>query len=90
MTLFSQWLWVILNAASDVICFTVALSIFSNLANHESQGWIMGVTGSIGAITWTIGGLIAGPLGYINIYVPLWTAGALCLMSFLLMLIYKL
>ncbi|MDR3477850.1 MAG: MFS transporter [Gammaproteobacteria bacterium] len=85
----AQWLWVILNAASDVICFTVALSIFSNLANHESQGWIMGVTGSIGAITWTIGGLIAGPLGYIAISVPLWTAGILCLISFWLMLIYQ-
>jgi DHA1 family tetracycline resistance protein-like MFS transporter len=85
----AQWLWVILNAASDVICFTVALSIFSNLANHESQGWIMGVTGALGAITWTIGGLIAGPLGYINISVPLWTAGGLCLISFFLMLIYK-
>ncbi|MBV9575381.1 MAG: hypothetical protein JO149_02020, partial [Gammaproteobacteria bacterium] len=82
-------LWVILNAASDVICFTVALSIFSNLANHESQGWIMGVTGSIGAITWTIAGLIAGPLGYTSIYTPLWVAGILCLISFGLMLVYK-
>lgn len=85
----AQWLWVILNAASDVICFTVALSIFSNLANHESQGWIMGVTGSIGAITWTIGGVIAGPLGYLSIYVPLWAAGILCLISFGLILIYR-
>lgn len=85
----AQWLWVIVNAASDVVCFTVALAIFSNLANHESQGWIMGVTGSIGAITWTIGGLIAGPLGYLNIYVPLWTAGILCFISFILMLIYN-
>ena len=85
----AQWLWVILNAMSDVICFTVALGIFSNLASKETQGWIMGVTGAIGAITWTIGGIIAGPLGYINIYVPLWTAGLLCLTSFLLMQIYK-
>lgn len=85
----AQWLWAILNASSDVICFTVALSIFSNLANRESQGWIMGVAGSIGAITWTIGGLIAGPLGYLSIYVPLWTAGILCFISFLLMIIYR-
>jgi DHA1 family tetracycline resistance protein-like MFS transporter len=85
----AQWLWVILNAASDVICYTVALGIFSNLANHESQGWIMGVSGSIGAITWAIGALIAGPLGYISIYTPLWTAGILCLMSFFLTLIYR-
>jgi predicted MFS family arabinose efflux permease len=85
----AQWLWAILNAASDVICFTIALSIFSNLANHESQGWIMGVIGSIGAMTWTIGGLIAGPLGYTSIYTPLWTAGILCFISFGLMLFYR-
>lgn len=85
----AQWLWVILNSASEVICFTVALSIFSNLANHESQGWIMGVTGSIGAITWVVGGFIAGPLGYINVNVPLWTAGILCLVSFFLMICYR-
>ncbi len=85
----AQWLWVILNAMSDVICFTVALGMFSNLADEDTQGWIMGVTGSIGALTWTVGGMIAGPLGYINIHVPLWTAGLLCMTSFLLMLIYK-
>lgn len=85
----AQWLWVILNAMSNVICYTVALSIFSNLADKDSQGWIMGVTGAIAAITWTVGGLIAGPLGYINIHVPLWTAGLLCFVSFLFMLIYK-
>jgi MFS family permease len=85
----SQWLWVILNATSDVICYTVSLTIFSNLANNEAQGWIMGVTGAIGAITWTVGGMIAGPLGYLRIDVPLWTAGLLCLVSFGLMLIYQ-
>lgn len=85
----SQWLWVILNATSDVICFTVALAIFSNLASHESQGWIMGVTGAIGALTWTVGGLIAGPLGYVSIHAPLWTAGILCLMSFILICFYQ-
>jgi hypothetical protein len=66
------------------------MKVFNHLrgaASHESQGWIMG--GVTGAITWAVGGLIAGPLGYINIYVPLWTAGVLCLMSFFLMLIYK-
>jgi MFS transporter, DHA1 family, tetracycline resistance protein len=85
----SQWLWVILNAAGDVICFTTSLAIFSNLADKEAQGWIMGVTGAIGAMTWTVGGIIAGPLGYINISVPFWVAGGLCLISFILIIIYQ-
>lgn len=85
----AQWLWVILNATGDVICYTVSLSIFSNLASKDAQGWIMGVTGAIGALTWTIGGLIAGPLGYISLQTPFWTASGLCFVSFILMLIYK-
>ncbi len=85
----AQWLWTIFNATSDVICYTVTLSLFSNLAGKESQGWIMGVAGSLGAITWTVGGLIAGPLGYLNIRVPLVTAGILCIISFLLMQVYR-
>jgi DHA1 family tetracycline resistance protein-like MFS transporter len=84
----SQWFWVILNASSDVICYTLALSIFSNLATKEAQGWIMGVTGAIGALTWTVGGLVNGPLGYLNLNLPLWSASALCLISFGLMQLY--
>ena len=85
----SQYIWVIFNATSDVICYTVSLSLFSNLAGKESQGWIMGVAGSLGAITWTVGGVISGPLGYINIRVPLLMAGMLCVTSFVLMLLYQ-
>lgn len=85
----SQWLWVILNATSDVICYTVSLSLFSSLADEKTQGWIMGVAGSISAITWTIGGLIAGPLGFMDIHVPFWTAGILCFISFTILLFYQ-
>lgn len=84
-----QWLWVIVNATSDVICYTIALTLFSNLADEKSQGWIMGVAGAIAAITWTVAGMIAGPLGYINMYVPFWTSGILCLISFILMLSFQ-
>lgn len=85
----SQWLWVIMLASSEVLCFTFILSIFSNLAGSEQQGWIMGVTGSLGAITWTVGGMIAGPLGYVSIHLPLWIAGVLSFSSFALMMLYR-
>lgn len=84
----SQWLWVILNAGSDAVCYTVALAIYSSLVSHDSQGWIMGVTGAIMAVSWAIGGLITGPLGYISVVAPFWTAGVLCLVSFALMMGY--
>ena len=85
----AQWLWAILNASSDVICLTISLSVYSSLANHESQGWIMGVTGAIGSLTWSIGALLSGPLGYINIHAPMWAAGVLCFISFTLMSLYR-
>lgn len=85
----AQWLWMILLAGSEVLCFTFILSIFSGLADKASQGWIMGVTGSLGAISWTIGGLVAGPLGYVSIHLPLWVAAGLSFCSFALMTYYR-
>lgn len=85
----AQWLWMILLAGSEVLCFTFILSIFSSLADKASQGWIMGVTGSLGAISWTIGGLIAGPLGFVSIHLPLWIAAGLSFASFVLMTVYR-
>lgn len=85
----SQWLWVIPIAGSEIICYTLFMDLFSSLANKDAQGWIMGVLGSIMAITWTVGGIIAGPLGYLGLRVPFWTAGLLCSVSFLLLLVYR-
>lgn len=84
-----QWLWVILNATADSICYTAAMSMFSNLVDEQSQGWIMGVVGAINAVTWTVGGLIIGPLGYMDIHVPFWSAAGLSLVSFMLMIWYR-
>ena len=84
----SQWWWAILICGSEIICYTLFMGLFSNLADKDAQGWIMGVMGSIMAITWTVGGLIAGPLGYISIRVPFWVAGMLCFISFVLLLVY--
>jgi len=80
----SQWLWLIPNAMADTICYTLVLSLFSNLVDSRSQGWIMGIVGAIGAITWSLGGLLVGPLGFIHIRAPFWSAGILCGLSFLL------
>ena len=85
---FSQWLWVIPIAGSEIICYTLFMDLFSNLASKDAQGWIMGVMGSIMAITWTVGGLIAG-LWVISIRMPFWTAGVLCFISFFLLWQYR-
>jgi DHA1 family tetracycline resistance protein-like MFS transporter len=84
-----QWFWVILNASGNIVCYTLALSLFSNLVSEDAQGWIMGVVGSICAITWTFGGLIAGPLGYLDIRLPIITSAILSLTCFITMFLYK-
>lgn len=85
----SQWFWVTFNAIGAAICYSMGLAIFSNSASHESQGWIMGVTGTINAASWMLTGLAAGLTGYINIRLPYWVAGALALMGFVLALCYQ-
>lgn len=85
----AQWFWVIFVAATDVICYTLSMSIFSKAAGPAAQGWVMGVTGAIYAMTWTVGGLIVGPLGAISIYFPFWIGGILCFMSFILAWWYR-
>jgi DHA1 family tetracycline resistance protein-like MFS transporter len=84
-----QWVWVIFSATSNVVCYTLTLGFFSNLAGKNSQGWIMGVAGALAAVTWTVGGAIAGPLGYLNIRMPFITAIILSVISFMLMWRYN-
>ncbi|MBJ7450270.1 MAG: MFS transporter [Parachlamydiales bacterium] len=57
------------------IAFTAFLTIFSNLANDNEQGKIMGITASLGSITWAISALIGGLLTSINVTFPIWLGG---------------
>ena len=84
-----QWFWVIFNASGNVVCYTLALRLFSDSVDESAQGWIMGVVGAICAVTWTIGGMISGPLGYIDIRLPILVSALLSLISFVIMMIYK-
>jgi DHA1 family tetracycline resistance protein-like MFS transporter len=81
----AQWCWLIINAICDMLCYNVCLNIFSNQVGASAQGWMMGVTSSIGSITWTISGLLVGSLGFLDAYMPFWVASALCLVSLCLM-----
>lgn len=85
----AQWLWVIPNALCNVMCYTLAMAIFSNLAGPEAQGWVMGALGSIGAINWAVAGLLVGPIANIAPVAPLWVAALLCFVSLVLMLVYR-
>lgn len=66
-----EWLVGPFIIGAMAITYTMLLSLFSNAVSAEKQGWIMGITGSLTAIAWTIAGLVTGPLGYLNIILPL-------------------
>jgi DHA1 family tetracycline resistance protein-like MFS transporter len=85
----AQWCWVIVIAMSDVICYILSFSLFSSLVDKNAQGWAMGVMSALSAFTWTFGGLIAGPLGYAALQLPTFIAGILCLISFIIMMLYQ-
>ncbi len=71
------------------ISYTMLLTLFSNAVGEEQQGWVMGVTGSVAAASWTIAGLIAGPLGYLQITLPFLAAALAIFIAILLSLTLK-
>jgi MFS family permease len=85
----TQWFWAVFNASAAALCYSMGLAIFSNSVGHERQGWIMGITGSLAAVSWTFTGLAAGLTGYINIRMPYWICGILALLSFILARYYQ-
>ena len=86
---FAHWFWATFNAMGSALTYSLALALFSNAAGKDSQGWIMGVTGSVVAASWFITGIADGLFGYFNIKIAFWMAGVLSLISFMFALVYQ-
>ncbi len=56
------WLLVILTAVSFSVAAVHVLPLFSDRINNQQQGWILGVTGSVVALTGGLGSLFVGLL----------------------------
>lgn len=82
-----QWLLVVPNALGAAIAYAVGLAIFSNSADANSQGMMMGITGCLTALAWTLTALAAGFMGYMNIHLPYMVASGLGLVSLVFMLV---
>lgn len=59
--------------------YACILTHFSNQVDESSQGWVMGITGSIMALVWAINGITVGIIAAFNPATPLLIAG-LCLL----------
>jgi MFS family permease len=52
------------------VSYATLLTLYSDLVPADKQGWVMGVSSSIAAISWIIGGLITGMVGIRFIGLP--------------------
>lgn len=79
------WLLVSPIGATVTVAYAVLLTIFSNQVDEKSQGWIMGITGSIMALVFAIDGIIVSVLASYNASLPLLISIACFIFSALLM-----
>jgi hypothetical protein len=66
----TQWTALFFIACASAMVYPIMLSMFSNAVTKVSQGWIMGVTGSLLSVDWIIVSLLVGPLTYIKLILP--------------------
>ena len=61
-----QWPLAIIIATCDIMAFSCLLTLFSNAVDEKSQGWVMGISGSVMAFAWMITGLGSNLLSLIS------------------------
>jgi len=79
------WIIALPVAMADIIAYTMIMTIFSNAADHNTQGWIMGIFGSIVAISFALAGLSTNLLNLIGTHGIIILGGALQILSALLL-----
>lgn len=65
------WILILPLTAAVSVAYSVLLTIFSNQVDANSQGWVMGITGSIMAFAFGVSGFAAGALACFGVAAPL-------------------
>lgn len=65
------WLLMSPLGASITIAYAVMLTLFSNQVDENSQGWVMGISGSISALVFAIDGIFVSLIASFNTSLPL-------------------
>lgn len=66
-----SWIILIPLASGISIAYSALITLFSNQVAAESQGWVMGITGSIMAFVFGINGIIVGALAIWSASLPI-------------------
>lgn len=83
------WICIVPIAALLSVAFAITLTLFSNQVSSEEQGWVMGITGAIIALTFGVNSLLLGLLTNLGINMPIYLAAAGLVTSGLLLGILK-
>ncbi len=76
-----NWLIIIPLASAVSVAYTASLTLFSNQVDENSQGWVMGVTGSIMAFVFGVDGIVVGIVAAWSPILPLGIAAASLLLT---------
>jgi DHA1 family tetracycline resistance protein-like MFS transporter len=79
-----SWLVMAPLACSVTTAYTALLTLFSNQVDESSQGWVMGITGSIMAFNFAITGIFVGFIAAIHPVVPIIISASFLALSVIL------
>ncbi len=77
------WVWYcgFVIACAIAVGYATHLAIFSGQVTADEQGWVMGVTGSIGALCFGLSALMVGIMASVGADMPMLVAGIFLLMA---------
>ena len=82
------WVLSFFISISIAVAYSVILTIFSNQVDESEQGWVMGVTGSIMALSFGLNALLTGVIAS-HIYLPIALSALGLALAGILMIFYK-
>lgn len=79
-----NWIIIPLLACLISVAYASILTLFSDQVDANSQGWVMGVTGSIMALVFAVSGITVGTVAALSATLPIYIAGICLSLSALL------
>jgi MFS transporter, DHA1 family, tetracycline resistance protein len=86
---FYAWATVVPTGAFAIVAYSASLALFSNQVDQNSQGWVMGITGAIMALSFGIIGLLGGILLHQSENIPFVVCIAGLVLAAILMVFYQ-
>lgn len=84
-----SWLLLIIICATLAYGYSSILVLFSNIVSAKEQGWVMGITGSIFALSFGVTAIIGPFIAQFGKYYPIVLGGCAVLISGILIIFYK-